>query len=304
MTPLLVIVGGPTASGKTALAIQLAQHFNTVIISADSRQFYKELTIGTAKPSVSEMSSVPHYFINSNSVTEPVNAGNFGIEVNELLKKLFSTHQVVILAGGSGLFIDAVINGIDDLPAASDEIRKQLNSDYRNNGIESLQQQLKKLDPDGYTKVDINNPRRLTRALEITLSTGIPFSALIGKKNNESGYRWLMTGIDWPRELLYERINIRTIEMIKNGLVEEVSSLSQYRNLNALSTVGYKEIFEYLDGNITLEEATEKIARHTRNYAKRQLTWFRRYEEMIWIKDGEEQKLIKMIEEKIIKNKS
>lgn len=299
MTPLLVIVGGPTASGKTALAIQLAQHFNTVIISADSRQFYKELTIGTAKPSVSELSAVPHYFINSNSITEPVNAGNFGIEVNELLKKLFSTHQVVILAGGSGLFIDAVINGIDDLPAASDEIRKQLNSDYINNGIESLQQQLKKLDPDGYTLVDINNPRRLTRALEITLSTGIPYSALIGKKNNESGYRWLMTGIDWPRELLYERINIRTIEMIKNGLVKEVSSLSQYRNLNALSTVGYKEIFEYLDGNITLEEATEKIARHTRNYAKRQLTWFRRYEEMIWIKDGEEQKLIKMIEEKI-----
>jgi len=302
LTKLLVIIAGPTASGKTRLAIDLALHFKTEIISADSRQFYKELSIGTAKPSEAELREVPHHFINSHSVTENVTAGTYEKEVHKLLDTLFQKNDVVIMAGGSGLYIEAVINGIDELPERNAEIRTGLDELYKSGGLPALQEKMKSLDPEGYTMIDVNNPRRLIRALEITLASSTPYSSLLGKKVKQHSWEWLMAGIDWPRAELYKRINERTAEMIRAGLKTEVEEVITHRDMNSLSTVGYKEMFDHIDGKTTLEEATELIAQHTRNYAKRQLTWFRRYSEMIWMQPGDEMKLVKIIQETISSN--
>ncbi len=293
------MVAGPTASGKTGLAIELAKHFKTVIVSADSRQFYKELTIGTAKPSNEELKDVQHFFINSHSITENFNAGSFAIEARKLLEKLFELHQVIILAGGSGLYIDALLNGIDNLPVADPELRKELSSIFQEKGIEKLREMLLEKDPESMKRIDLMNPRRISRALEVTLSTGKPYSSFIGKNEVTFPWKWIMTGIDWPRETLYERINLRTRELIEMGLKEEALSVLEYRKNNALSTVGYKEMFEHIDGKITLEETAQLIAKNTRNYAKRQMTWFRRYAQMHWMKPGEIAPLIQLINEKI-----
>ena len=299
MKKTLVIVAGPTASGKTGLAIQLALHFKTVIVSADSRQFYKELNIGTAKPSGDELNTVHHYFINSHSVTEPFNAGDFAIHASDEINKLFATHNVLIMVGGSGLYIDAAINGIDDLPAASPEIRKSLGELFENGGIESLQKMLKEKDPISFSKIDIHNPRRVTRALEVTLSTGQPYSSLLKKSTAKNNWNIVLTGINWPRKELYDRINQRVEKMIVEGLKDEAKLMYSHKNLNALKTVGYKEMFSHLDGELTLEETIALIAKNTRNYAKRQMTWFRKYPNMKWIKPGEESELIQFIENEI-----
>lgn len=299
MSKLLVIVGGSTASGKTGLAIFLAKYFNTAILSADSRQFYKELSIGTAKPSPEELREAPHYFINSHAVTEEFNAGTFAEEALILLENLFKIHDVIILAGGSGLYIDALVNGIDNLPMADPVLRTKLEKIGHEQGIMKLQEMLKEKDPDSFSRIDIMNPRRMIRAIEVSIISGKPYSELLGKKKSEFQWPWIISGIDHPREELYRRINERTSLMIKSGLKEEAEQVIAFRNHNALKTVGYKEMFEHIDGNITIEETESLIAKNTRNYAKRQLTWFRRYREMIWLLPGDTDKLVQIIESKI-----
>lgn len=301
MSKLLVIIAGPTASGKTRLAIDLALHFKTEIISADSRQFYKEITIGTAKPSEAELRLVKHHFINSHTISQPVTAGIFGQEVNKLLPELFKNNDVVIMSGGSGLYINAVIHGIEELPPANATMRDYLEKQYAAEGITALQDQLNQLDPEGYQQIDINNPRRLIRAIEISQSSGRPYSTMIGRHRNSMPYDYLMAGIDWPRNELYDRINARTGTMIRDGLKEEAAAVIHKRTINALSTVGYKEMFDHLDGKTTLEEAAYLIAQHTRNYAKRQVTWFKRYPEMLWMQPGKEMQLVDLIEIKMLK---
>jgi tRNA dimethylallyltransferase len=282
---LLIIIAGPTASGKTALSIAIAERLKTIIVSADSRQVFRELSIGTAKPSQQELKKIHHYFINSHSITEEFNAGIYAIQATELLKKLFLQYDVILMCGGSGLYIDAVINGIDDLPLADKITREELLADYKLNGLQSLQEKLLLADPDAFSTTDIKNPQRVMRALEIIRMSGTTYSSLIKKQKAKLPFRHLMFGIELPRELLYERINVRTKEMFNSGLIEEVKSVISHRNSNALKTVGYKEVLEYLDGKISVEEAESMVAKNTRNYAKRQLTWFRRYPEMIWLRE-------------------
>ena len=299
MPKLLVIIGGPTASGKSEFAIQLAQHYNTVVVSADSRQFFKELTIGTAKPSENDLQRVPHYFINSHSLSETVNAASYGAAVRDLLSKLFAEKDVVIMAGGSGLYIDAVLNTIDELPEVQPEIRAELNAILEKQGLTALYQLLQEKDPASAAKIDRHNPRRIIRALEVSISTGVPYSSLLGKSKLELPFNCLFAGIDWPREELYKRIDHRTFQMMQAGLLNEVKGVSEYRNCQALQTVGYRELFQFLDGEITQEQAVILIAQHTRNYAKRQLTWFRKYPDFIWLQPGDEKSLFKTIDTKI-----
>lgn len=280
----LVVVGGPTASGKTSLAIALAQRLGTEIISADSRQFFKELTIGTAKPSAEELFKVTHHFINSHTITEEVNAADYGIQASAVIHQLFETKDTVVMVGGSGLFIDAVIKGFDDLPPSDEPLRLELQSQLNDWGIESLQDRLKELDPEAYSKIDIKNSRRLIRALEVTILSGKPYSAQLNQKRTPShGWHVVMIGIEHDRTALYQRIDERTRQMIADGLKEEVISVIEHRQRQALQTVGYTEMFQHLDGALTLEETEKLIAQHTRNYAKRQMTWFNRYENLIWI---------------------
>lgn len=296
---LLVVIGGPTASGKTKLAIETALRFHTEIISADSRQFFRELSIGTAKPGAEELARVKHHFIDSHSVSETFNAGRFGTEARELLAGLFAAHDVVVMAGGSGLYIDAVLFGIDDLPASDAAVRKSLKLQLQQQGLAALQEKLRELDPGIIATIDINNPQRVIRAIEVTLASGKPYSTQLGAKNDPLPWNWMMAGIDLPRAELYSKIDERTREMIRSGFTDEARSVLPYRHKNALQTVGYREMFEYLDGMASLEETAEKISRHTRNYAKRQMTWFRRYKDMVWIRPGEEDRLFQVISDKL-----
>jgi len=278
----LIVILGPTASGKTSLSIKLAKHYHCPILSADSRQFYKEMNIGTAKPTADEMQDVPHYFINSLSITEDYNVGKFENDAITLLEELFKTNNQVIMAGGSGLYIDAVCKGFDELPEADDAIRKQINYLYESEGLSGLQNKLKELDMDYYSQVDINNKQRLSRAIEVCLSTGRPYSEFRKGKVNTRSFDIIKAGLDLEREELYTRINARVDEMMKNGLLEEVKSLSEHKHLNALQTVGYKELFDYIETKTTLEKAIDLIKQNTRRFAKRQLTWFRKDEEIKW----------------------
>ena len=282
-TKILLVLLGPTASGKTDLAIRIAQWFGTEIISADSRQFFRELSIGTAKPSQKQLSAVKHHFIGQISIQEDYNISRFEADVLELLEKLFQVHDVVVMCGGSGLYIDAVCNGLDEQPAHDPELRAQLNKAFKTEGITYLQQELQKLDPEYYWQVDLANPHRLIRALEVCKLTGKPFSEFRKGIKKERPFRIVKIGIDLTKEELHKRIHDRTDEMIRLGLIDEVRANLSNRHLNALNTVGYKEIFDYLDGNLTLEEAVEKIKINTRHFAKRQMTWFRKDKEIIWI---------------------
>jgi len=275
MQKRLIVIGGPTASGKTALAIQLANYYNTEIISADSRQFYKELIIGTAKPTKEELNQAPHHFINSHSIKEHLNAGRFAIEANEILKNLFISKNVVILVGGSGLYINALINGLDNLPSVDEKHRIELKEEFKLNGINSILDELKKKDPEYFNKVDQQNHQRIIRALEIIRTSGKPYSYFLGKKKQNNNFEVNSYVIDFPREQLYNRINLRVDSMMNQGLLSEVESLINFRSHPTLQTVGYKEIFEYLDGKNPLPITIELIKQHTRNYAKRQLTWFK-----------------------------
>jgi tRNA dimethylallyltransferase len=281
-TKTLIVIAGPTAVGKTAIAVELARKLQTVIISADSRQFYREMTIGTAKPDAKELAAVKHYFVNSHSITENFSVGDFEKQSLGLLAELFKTHDKVVMAGGSGLFIQAVTQGFDDLPVADTTIRQRLNFEYKEKGIQYLQEKLRAADPVYYLQVDLGNPQRLVRALEVFEATGKPFSSYRKAEPKKRSFDSIKIGLDLPREVLYERINKRVDLMTGNGLVAEVRSLLPYRHLNTLNTVGYSELFDYFDGNIDLDTAISLIKQNTRRFAKRQLTWFRKDKEIKW----------------------
>lgn len=282
--PLLVCIVGPTAIGKTDVAISLAQQFTTEIVSADSRQFFKEMTIGTAKPLPEELAAVPHHFINSHSITEPFSVGDFEKAGLLLLEKLFKKHAIVFLVGGSGLYVQAITQGFDNLPKAPPEIRAELNKQLTEEGIERLQKRLEALDPTYYAEVDICNPQRLIRALEVCISTGQTFSSYRSHAANERLFEVLTIGLNTERSQLYTQINKRVDNMMELGLLAEVETLLPYRDLNALQTVGYQELFNFFGGIKSLDKAVEEIKQNTRHFAKRQLTWFRKNTETHWFK--------------------
>lgn len=275
-TKTLVVVLGPTAIGKTKLSINLAKHYNTEIVSADSRQFYKELLIGSAPPSKDELMEVQHHFIQHLSVSEDYNVGNFEEDAIQKIEELFKKKDKVILVGGSGLYIDAVCKGFDKMPVISSEMRRNVINIYNEKGIEFLQKEVKLKDPIYYSEVDEKNPQRLMRALEIIYSTNKTFSSFKTKIPKKRNFNIVKVGLQIQRDILYERINNRVEEMISKGLVKEVESLQVYRHKNSLQTVGYKELFDYFDGVTSLTEAIEKIKQNTRRFAKRQITWFKK----------------------------
>jgi tRNA dimethylallyltransferase len=292
----LVVIVGPTASGKTGVAIQLAKHYRTEIISADSRQIYREMEIGTAKPTEEQRAEVRHHFINSHSIEENYDAGAYGRDAQVLIHSLFEKQDVLILCGGSGLYIKAVLEGFDDLPKVPAGIREKIVEQYRVHGISWLQQQLKALDPDYYGAVDIYNPQRLIRALELLAASGKPILTLRTKKKAELPYRVIKIGLAWEREQLYKRIDERMSNMIACGLFEEAKRFYPIRHLNALQTVGYREIFDYLDGQYDRNEAIRLLKRNSRRYAKRQLTWFKRDEEIHWFNPEQVEDMIQLID--------
>ena len=277
MARKLIIVSGPTAVGKTAWSIGLAQKYGSPIISCDSRQIYKEMSIGTAVPSKEELAAVKHYFIQDHSILQPYTAGDYEVEALALMDKLFADgHEVLVASGGSGFFVEALCSGLPDVPKADPQLREDLDRRLREEGLESLRMDLKRLDPEAYSNIDITNPQRVLRAVEVCLLSGKTFSSFKQTAAKERDFEIEKICMVRPREEMAERISKRVDQMLEDGLVEEVRSLQQYRNLPALRTVGYAEIFDYLDGNCTLEQAAEKIKTNTRHYAKRQLTWWRR----------------------------
>ena len=282
MKKLLVFIVGPTAIGKTSIAINLATHFNTEIISCDSRQFYKEMNIGTAKPSPNEIKKIKHHLIGNISVNKDYNISKFTNDADVILRSILNKKNIAILVGGSGLYIESLIFGIDQIPEVSLDLRNKLNDDLKNNGIKFLQDQLKKIDPEILDKIDTKNPRRVIRALEICLTSKKKYSQIIDKTKKIPKYDFLCIGLDSNRKKLYEAINKRVDNMVANGLVSEVKSLYKFRKNNALNTIGYKEIFEYIEGNDSLENCIEKIKVNSRRYAKRQLTWFRSKNYVKW----------------------
>ena len=292
----LIVLLGPTASGKTDLAIALAKHFKTEIISADSRQFYKELPIGTAAPNADQFTLVKHHFVGHLSIQDNYNVFRFEQDVLKLLEKGFQSHDVFVMAGGSGLYIDAVCQGIDELPDPDPVLRNSLEKLFKEQGIEALQQKLKKLDPDYFQSVDLNNSKRLMRAIEVCTQTGKPYSQQRLNRGKDRPFNILKIGIEISREILNQRINQRTDEMIKSGWIKEAKAVFPLRALNALNTVGYKELFSYFDDERTLEEAIEKIKTSTRRYAKRQMTWFRKDNSIHWFEPENVEGIIGFVE--------
>ena len=280
----LIVISGATAIGKTALSIQLAQHFNSEIISADSRQFYKELKIGAAQPSEEELATIKHHFIGNLSVTEDYNVGLYEKDTLALLQNLFKINDTLIMVGGSGLYIDAICLGLDTFPEVDEKIKKELIAEYKNKGITFLQEELKKTDSDYFEMVDINNHQRLIRALSVIRKSGKMFSSFKNKKSMKRNFKISHFSLEMERNKLYERINRRVDTMMEEGLVNEVENLIPYRNKNALQTVGYKELFAFFDGEMNLEEAIEKIKQNTRRFAKRQISWFKRDENIQHLK--------------------
>lgn len=279
----VIVIAGPTASGKTSLSLQLAEHFNTAIISADSRQCYKELNIGVAKPARADLERIPHYFINSHSMHEQVNAGVYESYALAAAKTIFTTKDIAILVGGTGLYIKAFCEGVDDIPEIDEHIRAKLRNEYQEKGLVWLQKMMQQNDAVFYEKGEMQNPQRMLRALEVKLSSGQSILDLHSSPKKERPFNIIKIGITLPRQQLYNNINKRVDDMIKEGLEEEVRSLKAYRNINALQTVGYKEMFDYFDGLISRTQAINEIKKNTRHYAKRQLTWFNRDEKIQWI---------------------
>lgn len=288
----LIVVAGPTAIGKTALAIKIAQHYSTEILSADSRQFYKELNIGVARPCEEELATVPHHFIGHISVNHTYTASDYEKDTLNILKQLFKKHNVVVLAGGSGLFINALLNGLDNLPR-DEKTRETLNTRLESEGLESLTQELKALDIDEYNSVALSNPRRVIRSLEICLASGEKASTLKQQNIAPRNFTPIKIALNTERELLYNRINQRVDIMLSEGLEAEVKGLLPHKQLNALQTVGYKELFDYFDGLTSFEKAIELVKQHTRNYAKRQLTWFRKDDTYKWFDPIQAKDIIK-----------
>jgi len=302
----LITIIGPTAIGKTALSIALAQHFCCDIISCDSRQFFKEMKIGTAVPSDDELVAATHHFIQNKAIFESYSVGDFEQEALAKLDELFQKNNIQIMVGGSGLYVDAVLKGFDDFPDIDDSVRETINSKFDNLGIEYLQQQLQELDSEYYTKLSVENPQtlqnpqRMKRFVEVCLGTGKPYSSFIGKRKNVRNFTPIVIGLEADRDVMYDRINQRVDIMLNEGLLAEAQSLYPNKNLNALQTVGYRELFDYFDGKITLEFAIEQIKMNTRRFAKRQITWFKRTENVSWfdyLTDREE--IISAIKSKI-----
>ena len=278
----LIAVTGPTAIGKTAMAIELAKHFNCEILSADSRQFFKEMVIGTAVPDKEELEAAPHHFIQNISIFDEYTVGDFERDAIALLDELYKTNDYAVLVGGSGLYIDAVLKGFDDFPDIDPAVRDEIIANYEKYGITWLQDELEKRDPVHYEKVAKENPQRLMRALEVCIGTGKPYSSFLNIKKNSRHFTPIVIGLDAERETMYNRINQRVDIMVNNGLIEEARALYPHKKLNALQTVGYRELFSYFDGDITLDFAVEEIKKNTRRFAKRQMTWFKRTEGIKW----------------------
>jgi len=282
MKNTLITIVGPTAIGKTALSIKLAKYFKSDIISCDSRQFYKEMTIGTAVPELHELAAAKHHFIQDRSIFEDYNVGAFEKDALTKLNELFTKNPVQIMVGGSGLYVDAVLKGLDYFPKIAPSIREDLNKELQETGLESLQAKLKKLDPNTYSTIAIDNPQRVIRALEICIGTKTPYSTFKNKPKTPRNFNSIKIGLDADRAVIYNRINKRVDIMVENGLLDEVKKLHQHKTLNALQTVGYRELFSYFDGDFTKEFAISEIKKNTRRFAKRQLTWFKKDLQTLW----------------------
>ncbi|WP_222984378.1 tRNA (adenosine(37)-N6)-dimethylallyltransferase MiaA [Flagellimonas meishanensis] len=296
---VLIAIVGPTAIGKTSLGVFLAQHFDTAVISADSRQFFKEMHIGTAVPTQEELKQVPHHFIQHKSILDTYSVGDFEKDALTKLETLFLTKNTVIMVGGSGLYVDAVIKGLDDFPEVNPALRKKLVRQLQEKGLESLQEELKKIDQEYHAKVDLDNPHRVIRALEVSLTASRPYSSFLDREKKNRPFKHLYVGLFAPREVIYERINQRVDQMIEAGLMDEAKKLHEHKNRNALQTVGYKELFEFFEGRCSLEFAISEIKKNTRRFAKRQLTWLRKNPEVLWLEhDLAKEDMLKMILER------
>lgn len=287
----VILIVGPTAVGKTTVCLKLAKYFKTEIISCDSRQFYREMELGTAKPSNSEMKEINHHLINSKSIHESYDVKQFELEALSILKVILAKSRVAVMTGGSGLFADAISQGLDEMPVIDPAVREGVIFDYEENGLEFLIEELKQIDPDYFNIVDQKNPQRLMRAIEVYRGTGKPFSSFRKKKKVNRPFELIQIGLELPREVLYDRINARMDQMIDSGLFEEAEKLFPFRNLNALQTVGYSEIFGFLEGKYDREEAVRLLKRNSRRYAKRQLTWFRKNPELHWFSPNSLEKI-------------
>jgi len=296
---ILIVITGPTGVGKTDLSIELAEHYGTEIINADSRQIYAEMSIGTAAPTKEQMERVKHHFVATKHIGDYYSASMYEQEVLKLLDADSHKNEIMVLSGGSMLYIDAVCNGIDDIPTIRDDIRQMMKQRLANEGLEALVEELKQLDPEYGRIVDEHNTRRVIHALEICHQTGSTYTSFRTGKKKQRPFRIIKIGLTCQRELLYERINQRVVRMIEAGLVEEVRSLLPYRYENALNTVGYKEIFKYIDGEISLDEAIRQIQSNSRQYARKQLTWYKRDEEMKWFENAEAEDIIEYINNRI-----
>lgn len=287
MQKYLIVVTGPTGIGKSKTGVLLAKHFHSEIISADSRQIFREMTIGTAVPTKEELTEVTHHFIHSHSVTENYNASRYETEAIELIEKLFVSKNILFLVGGSMLYIDAICNGIDEIPDIPAEIRESVQNQFRTEGLESIRLQLKKLDPEYYQTVDLKNHARIIHALEVCLLTGKTYSSFRLNKNKERSFKFIKIGLNCDREQLHNKINERVDQMIADGLEKEARNLFQLRDLSSMNTVGYRELFDYFDGTITKDRAIELVKRNSRRYARKQITWFRNDPEVKWFEpDG------------------
>nr|WP_319510483.1 tRNA (adenosine(37)-N6)-dimethylallyltransferase MiaA [uncultured Draconibacterium sp.] len=299
MPKTLVVITGPTGIGKTEVSIKVARHFNTEIVSADSRQIFKELNIGTAVPSKEELAAVPHHFIQSHSIEENYNASRYETEALELLDKLFKQKDVLLLVGGSMLYINAICKGIDIMPDADQEIRASLKKQLKEEGLESLRLQLKKLDPDYYKKVDLKNPNRIIHALEISIQTGKPYSSFRSNTAKQRPFKIVKIALNCDRQVLHNRINLRVDKMMEAGLENEARGVYHKKHMNSLNTVGYQELFAYFDGDISREKAVELIKRNSRRYARKQITWFRRDETVKWFEPTESDRIIEWLKSQI-----
>jgi len=298
----LIVVLGPTGVGKSDISIQLAKHFHSEIISADSRQFFRELSIGTAVPPADDLKMVQHHFIQTKSIHEYYNVSEYEAEAMLLIGGLFTKVNPVILTGGSMLYVDTICNGIDDIPTVDPEIRNEVTNWYEKNGIEALRERLLEIDPEYYQIADLNNPKRLLHAVEIHQMTGKPFTSFRKNTIKERPFRILKIGINQDRKILYDRINERVLRMMDAGLLDEAKAVYQHRKLNSLNTVGYKELFSYLDGDCTLDEAIDLIQRNTRKYARKQLTWFRRDQQINWFEPDQIQEIINFVDQQMKEN--